>query len=89
MKLVRHNDTTLTLELSRRNLETLLDKLDDPLSARTLTKNSEDGEDYVRVVAIEGDDEETVMFVKGVEDSEHYKTRPPGEVYMPTTGERR
>lgn len=50
------------LELSRRNLETLLEKLDDPNSARTLI--SPGGE----------------IAVRAVEDSEHYKTRPPGPV---------
>ena len=33
-------------------------------------------------------DGEGLIAVKAVEDDEHYKTRPPGEVYMPTTGER-
>jgi hypothetical protein len=59
-----------TLELTRRNLTTLLAKLDDPLSARTLR------------------DGEGLIAVKAVEDDEHYKTRPPGEIYMPSTGER-
>jgi hypothetical protein len=59
------------LELTRRNLQTLLDKLDDPLSARTL-----------------GDGERNI-WVRAVEDAEHYKTRRPGEVYMPSTGETR
>lgn len=57
------------LELTRRNLETLLAKLDDPLSVRTLV----DPDDFIEVMAVEND--------------AHYKTRPPGEVYMPTTGE--
>jgi hypothetical protein len=57
------------LELTRRNLETLLAKLDDPLSQRTLI-----------------DDQHLIMVV-AVEDSEHYKTRAPGVVYMPSTGE--
>lgn len=59
------------VELTRRNLQALLDKLDDPLSARTL---------------IDGDRQ---IMVRAVEDPEHYKTRPPGEIYMPTTGETR
>lgn len=59
------------LELTRRNLQTLLDKLDDPASARMIGDG--DGKIYVRAV----------------EDSEHYKTRAPGAVYMPTTGEKR
>ncbi len=57
------------LELTRRNLETLLAKLDDPISKRALI----DGDHTILVVA--------------VEDSDHYKTREPGVVYMPSTGE--
>lgn len=63
------------LELTRRNLQALLDKLDDPLSARTLAKVQEGGGGVVTVVA--------------VEDAEHYSDRPPGEIYMPSTGETR
>lgn len=63
------------LELTRRNLQALLDKLDDPLSARTLSKVQEGGDGVIVVVA--------------VEDAEHYSDRAPGEVYMPSTGERR
>lgn len=59
------------LELTRRNLTALLDKLDDPASRRTLT----DPDNNIRVTA--------------VEDAEHYSDRPPGEVYMPTSGEYR
>jgi hypothetical protein len=59
-----------TVELTRRNLEVLLAKLDDPLSARTLV----DGSGLVQV--------------KAVENEEHYADRDPGEVYMPSTGER-
>jgi hypothetical protein len=62
-----------TLELTRRNLQALLDKLDDPLSARTLSKVQEGGDGVITVVA--------------VEDAEHYSDRAPGEVYMPSTGE--
>lgn len=61
------------LELSRRNLQTLLAKLDDPLSARTLSKLAEDGSGWIDVVA--------------VEDEEHYEDRFPGPVYMPSTGQ--
>lgn len=63
------------VELSRRNLEALLAKLDDPSSARTLMKqeNEEDGNEWIEVVA--------------VEDEAHYKDRPAGTVYMPTSGE--
>lgn len=48
------------LELTRRNLTALLEKLDDPNSHCTL-------------IAPEG-----TIAVRAVEDSEHYKTRPPG-----------
>lgn len=57
------------LELTRRNLLGLLEKLDDPNSARTLI----DGENNI--------------MVRAVEDSEHYKTRPPGAMYMPSSGQ--
>lgn len=60
-----------TLELTRRNLQALLDKLDDPMSARSLI------------------DGERKIVVTSVEDDAHYKTRRPGEVYMPSTGETR
>lgn len=56
------------VELTRRNLQALLDKLDDPKSARELI------------------DPYGVIKVRAVEDSEHYKTRAPGPVYMPSTG---
>lgn len=56
------------LELSRRNLEALLAKLDDPNSARTLI------------------DPDRKIVVRSVENAEHYSDRPPGEVYMPTSG---
>ena len=57
------------IELTRRNLETLLAKLDDPLSVRTLC------------------DGETGFAVTAVENEAHYANRPPGHVYMPSTGE--
>jgi len=59
----------LRLQLTRRNLETLLAKLDDPASNRTLI------------------DPDNQILVMAVEDDEHYKTRAPGSVYMPSTGE--
>lgn len=55
------------LELTRRNLETLLEKLDDPDSARTLSRVQEGGGGVLTVVA--------------VENEEHYGDRPPGECY--------
>ena len=57
------------VELTRRNLKTLLAKLDDPASAKML---------------IDPDDR---IAVRAVEDNDHYADRPPGMVYMPTTGE--
>jgi hypothetical protein len=70
---VRYLPEQNLLELSRRNLQALLDKLDDPLSARTLSKMSEDGALF--------------LTVKAVEDVEHYADRAPGAVYMPSSGE--
>lgn len=63
------------LELTRRNLETLLAKLDDPNSRRTLIKweDPEDGDAHIEVVA--------------VENEAHYSERAPGAVFMPSTGE--
>lgn len=54
------------LELTRRNLDTLLQKLDDPLSAKTLICP------------------EQKIYVRAVEDAEHYADRAAGEVHMPT-----
>jgi hypothetical protein len=59
------------LELSRRNLQVLLAKLDDPLSLRELESPRGPGEPYIRV--------------KAVENEEHYADRAPGRVYMPST----
>lgn len=67
MKFIEGAETHV-VELTRRNLETLLAKLDDPASERTL-------------VAPGGR-----VAVKAVENNEHYANRPPGAVYMPTTG---
>jgi hypothetical protein len=72
MRYLPDNDPPV-LELSRRNLQALLDKLDDPLSARTLISPGRMGDPYIAV--------------KAVEDAEHYTDRPAGEVYMPSTGE--
>lgn len=68
-----HGNNPPVLELSRRNLQALLDKLDDPLSVRTLASPGWPGE--------------PVIHVKAVEDEEHYSDRAPGVVYMPSTGE--
>lgn len=106
-----------TLELSQRNVNTLLLKLDDPASARTLiapashlhvraVENADDTDSRVvhtlskdiaavvltrsdlqalRVVGTEILIEDLV--VQTVSDSDHYGDRPPGEMYMPTSGE--
>jgi len=68
-------ENRIRLELSRRNLETLLAKLDDPLSLKRLEKWEESGNDpsWIEVVA--------------VENEEHYSDREPGLVYMPSSGE--
>lgn len=58
-----------TVELTRRNLTTLLAKLDDPLSHRTLLCP------------------DSKVYVKAVEDQEHYAERAPGIIYMPSSGE--
>jgi hypothetical protein len=55
------------LELTRRNLETLLAKLDDPDSARTLLSPQGPGLRLIAVVA--------------VEDDAHYADRAPGATY--------
>lgn len=67
------DDRLPVLELSRRNLEALLAKLDDPASARTLLSPGGPGD--------------PVIAVRAVEDAEHYSDRAPGAVYMPTSGE--
>lgn len=52
MKYVEDGDFGPTLELTRRNLEVLLAKLDDPKSARTLI----DGEHKIAVKAVENEE---------------------------------
>lgn len=61
------------IELTRRNLEILLLKLDDPLSARTIIKDGH------AVRAIESDD----YVVRAEENDEHYQAegRIPGEMF--------
>lgn len=61
---------TPMVELTRRNLNVLLDKLNDPGSTRILGS------------PIEFAGQPTI-YVKAVEDDEHYANRAPGEVYMP------
>lgn len=120
---------TYRLELSRRNLEVLLAKLDDPCSARTLCKLTEFGDEplgEIMVRAVEHGSEFTIdeapryranvprrelvalldsldaaafaaamkskcstadLVIVAVENDAHYSDRPPGEMYMPSTGE--
>lgn len=66
--------TPAKLELTRRNLEVLLAKLDDPYSQRTLMKSDDEND-------------QEAIFVTAVENDQHYSDRLPGEVYMPTSGE--
>lgn len=81
------------LELSRRNLEILLAKLDDPMSKRQLVDP-----DWHIIVAATEDAVETDKgyFVPGhgqcvevvpVENEVHYADRAPGAMYMPSTKE--
>lgn len=57
---------TVTVELTERNLKTLLFKLERTDSARTLMIDDDKGNQY---------------YVKAVPDSEHYNERQPGEVH--------
>lgn len=66
------------IELTRRNLEVLLAKLDDPLSQRMIYN------DNIAVRAVEND---AYYTVRAVENDAHYSNRPAGEMYMPSTGE--
>jgi hypothetical protein len=63
MKYIEEYNATPVLELTRRNLEGLLAKLDDPDSARTLM------------------DPDFKIYVKAVEDEEHYADRPEGLMF--------
>lgn len=62
MRVVHHDEHTVMITLSRRNLQGLLAKLDDPTSLRTLLKI----EKGVR------------LYVEAEEDEEHYRDRPEG-----------
>lgn len=68
MKYIESESDIPVVELTRRNLEMLLAKLDDPRSRRTLI----DGDGRIAVRAVENDD--------------HYSSRPPGLMYMPSSG---
>lgn len=71
MKVERNGDV-IHVELTRRNLIALLDKLDDPLSVRTIGK---------------GGDDCCYVWIKAVEDIEHYVDRAPGLIYKPSSRE--
>lgn len=78
-----------TIELTRRNLSVLLEKLDDPASLRTVAK------DGYAVTAVEDEflpTPELTLIADGhavtaVEDEAHYADRAPGSMYMPTADE--
>jgi len=75
-----NNTTALPMiELTRRNLETLLEKLDDPKSQRTISQEGPGWPPYPW----------NGFAVRAVENDEHYaaEDRQPGTMYMPTTGE--
>jgi len=68
MKLAFNGYGNILVELSRRNLETLLAKLDDEDSERTLMRYS--------------DDLSQVVCVTAVENEAHYSDREPGPVLV-------
>lgn len=57
---------TAIVILSERNLRTLLEKLDEPMSQRTLVRRTESG---------------VTLWVIAEKDEEHYKARTPGKVH--------
>jgi len=59
----------IVLTLSRRNLVSLLHKLEMPVSARTIVKDSDDGE---------------AVFIQVKPDEEVYVDRPPGRMHPET-----
>lgn len=76
-----------TIELTRRNLQILLAKLDDRLSNRTFVNDGY----AVRAVEDLPDPGLTLIAdghaVHAVENEAHYSDRDPGLMYMPSTGE--
>lgn len=72
---------TRTLELSARNICALTDKLDDELSARSIGSPCGATEGATVTVG--------TVTVVAAPDPAHYKTRAPGVVFMPSTGETR
>ena len=75
MKVVRVKGGIAEIELTRRNLRTLLLKLDaaggEQSSACTITKHDSGG----------------AAIIRAVEDDEHYADRPAGPMLDPVTGE--
>jgi hypothetical protein len=72
VKFIENKGEHPTVELTRRNLETLLAKLSDPLSVKTLLSGNENG---------------SRCYVKAVEDDAHYADRAPGLIWMPSEDE--
>jgi hypothetical protein len=62
----------IQLYLTRRNLKTLLTKLDDPDSKRTIIKNDVEHPKYPN--------SHTRIFVTAVDDADYYKDRAPGRM---------
>lgn len=60
-----HYDSTVVVTLSRRNLQALLLKLDEPESARTLIRDFEDHR----------------LIVRAEDDDVHYADREPGRMH--------
>lgn len=71
MKIERLSPTRVRVELSERNLRTLLNKLKREDSFRTL-ESYDPGE---------SDGDELLVQVTAVRDSEHYRDREPGPVH--------
>jgi hypothetical protein len=76
LKLVSTGNGVVEVELTRRNLIALLQKLD---SAETTTTE--------RTLVRRGLDGYTILHVKAVPDDEHYSNREPGPMRNPRTGE--
>lgn len=74
VKLVSNDNGTVSVELTRRNLVALLQKLDaEGETSATLYKP--------------GAGDNSLLFVKAVEDEEHYLLRPAGLMQNPDTKE--
>jgi len=80
MKVLQAVDGYARIELTRRNLETLLAKLDFNLDVPEATTRSE-------CTIISGEDPIGQVRVKAVEDIEHYGDREPGAMLDNIRGE--